>query len=591
MDYISKIEGHPLKAVALTESPRLENSTPYLFRPSYANGYGYETLIGGTCGVNQLVQNGNFADSSHWYVNNGSMSVSGNVCRVTCTSSGSLELYPNSIATLANHKYLVMVDVAVSANNVLLSTVYTGNEPRSSSTSFAKMTLISYRASDLPYANYPRLIMQNASVGDYFDVKNFNVIDLTAMLGSTIADYIYTLESGTAGAGIAWLKSHGYFTKPYYPYDTGSLLSVKALKHITVGFNQWDEETELGSIDGNGNLVADNDKLRSKNYTPVIGGVTYYFNIPFVYAVHFYNGTTWLGYEYKSSKSTITIPANADNIKFRLSNDYGTTYNHDICINISDNARNGTYEPYISHEYDLSGDRNVNRFFGIVDLGSLTWVPELNSGHYHFYSSIISGGKKNPDYNAPANLVCGKLPNIARNILYQGNEGVAFDNDPRAYVYLSAYDNASATGDDVKTALDGVYLVYELATPTTETVSNPELRGVLKLDENNNLYYFGDTCTDFTNPQVCEEGGTEEYVDGRTVEMPVGHSTFYLEDLKTKLENAPDNPTADGDYIVRRNGGTNEYFALPTIPNTDGTYSLKCTVSSGTPSLSWVADE
>ena len=80
--------------------------------------------------------------------------------------------------------------------------------------------------------------------------------------------------------------------------------------------------------------------------------------------------------------------------------------------------------------------------------------------------------------------------------------------------WLSTY----YTGNDMasfKTAMSGVYLVYELATPTTET-ADP-----------------------FTNPQICSPYGTEEYLDTRDVAVPVGHDTFYHEDLKGKIEGLP----------------------------------------------------
>ena len=128
----------------------------------------------------------------------------------------------------------------------------------------------------------------------------------------------------------------------------------------------------------------------------------------------------------------------------------------------------------------------------------------------------------------------------------------------------------------------------------TETVSNPELRGIPKLDANNKLDYYGDTCSDLPNPQIVDDFGTEEYVDNREVAIPVGHDTFYQANLRAKLEMSPDSPSGDGDYIVRQTNGQNEYVAfvkeLPTLPSANGTYSLKCTVSGSTKTLSWVAD-
>ena len=95
-----------------------------------------------------------------------------------------------------------------------------------------------------------------------------NVHDLTLMFGSTIADYIYSLEQGTAGAGVAWFRN--LFPKSYYAYNAGTLMSVKTSKHITTGFNQWDEEWELGGFSSDGTPNTTSDRIRSKNYISVL---------------------------------------------------------------------------------------------------------------------------------------------------------------------------------------------------------------------------------------------------------------------------------------------------------------------------------
>ena len=80
-------------------------------------------------------------------------------------------------------------------------------------------------------------------------------------------------------------------------------------------------------------------------------------------------------------------------------------------------------------------------------------------------------------------------------------------------------------------------LIYELATPTTET-ADP-----------------------YQNPQLVDKDGTEEYVT--TGIVPVGHDTDYY---------------LDADSVL-------------TPPSTAGTYSLKVTVASdGSKSYSWVSD-
>ena len=77
---------------------------------------------------------------------------------------------------------------------------------------------------------------------------------------------------------------------------------------------------------------------------------------------------------------------------------------------------------------------------------------------------------------------------------------------------------------------------------------------------------------------MVDDFGTEEYVDAgvtastptRDVAVPVGHDTFYPQDMRKRLEQV-----------------LSTYVALPAIPTNDGAYTLKCTVSSGVPTLTW----
>ena len=65
------------------------------------------------------------------------------------------------------------------------------------------------------------------------------VFDLSRMFGTAIADYVYSLEQATQGAGAAWFCR--LFTKSYYAYNPGELMSVQAASHDAVGFNQFNK--------------------------------------------------------------------------------------------------------------------------------------------------------------------------------------------------------------------------------------------------------------------------------------------------------------------------------------------------------------
>jgi hypothetical protein len=236
------------------------------------------------------------------------------------------------------------------------------------------------------------------------------LIDLTAMFGTTIADYIYQLEQSTEGAGVAFFKS--LFPNTYYPYNEGELVGVSGLsEHKMVGFNQWDEEWEVGSYDSSIATVqkntSDTSHIMSKNPIPVLEGMTYYMNSAGknVHLIVADDAENVLWRTTSLNNGTFNIPSGGRFVYFNTAQDYGTTYNHDICINLSDPAKNGTYKPYVKHSYALDpsvvlrgipklangklyydGDRylpdgTVERRYGIVDLGTLTWTSTSAYGN------------------------------------------------------------------------------------------------------------------------------------------------------------------------------------------------------------------
>lgn len=155
-------------------------------------------------------------------------------------------------------------------------------------------------------------------------------------------------------------------------YSEGRIINMNVDSLKSVGFNQWDEEWEVGGIDqNNGELTNINNTIRCKNFIPIVGGDTYNFTctrtgIRMYFRVAMYDsdkkfiGSVQYGVYPSTSTSNPNFhnpwkfDDNASYIRFDIVADYGTTYNHDICINLSDAEKNGTYEPYISREQSLA---------------------------------------------------------------------------------------------------------------------------------------------------------------------------------------------------------------------------------------------
>ena len=179
-------------------------------------------------------------------------------------------------------------------------------------------------------------------------VFRLNIFDLTEMFG--------------AGNEPSTVEEFTSLFPLHYAYNTGTLLSFNGTGLKTVGFNQWDEEWELGNISADTGVNSPASTIiRSKNYIPVFPNTLYYCHVgsspgaTFNIRARFYDAEkNYIGsYGIWWYNRTYTIPDNAYYMRFVMQVDYGSIYKNDICINISDAERNGTYEPYTSSTTNL----------------------------------------------------------------------------------------------------------------------------------------------------------------------------------------------------------------------------------------------
>ena len=508
--------------VSLT--PTSTDTTPYLFK-AVGDVYGdrlEDKIVGGTVAWNQLANIVGYQSPLNgvtFTVNSdGSVTVNG-------TASGNARWSGYSAPAIDGHVYYSQgCPSGGSDSTYRLYSSYTGVSLDRGSGRVVKHTGTSY-----PDARAEIFISSGYTANNLVFKPQY--IDLTQMFGSTIADYIYSLEQSQAGAGVAWFKK--LFPKDYYEYNAGELLSVEGLQsHDAVGFNQWDEEWEVGYLGYSSSnegqpIPMQNNTIRSKNFIKVLPNTSYYFKYP-IAEVHY----VW---EYDENKNALghyqllasgnnnpfTTPSDCRYIKFACEPTYGTTYKHDICINLSSPSRNGEYEPYKKHSYPLdssltlrgipkldasnnlyydgdeyTSDGKVKRKYGVVDLGTLDWIYENNS----FRTADLYGMVKNYESSQVPNVLTAKYTPVSYSADWiNGIVSFTHGSGTRKLVIC---DSAYTDGASFKAAMSGVMLVYELATPTTETA------------------------TPYTNPQIVSKYGTLEYVTNSIV--PVGHKTTYL---------------------------------------------------------------
>ena len=576
-------------AEQLVATQFVEDNEPYLFRSTggssdVGNRSYLDKIVGGTVAWNQLVEHGNFDAVSGW----SGGTVSGNVLTITGTSDGTMNMTLfREMNIPSGHKTLAMCDVYCgSANNARIRFPFNSL----SAVSVSANTWTSVAQIGISDTSMRVGVQMNGINGEIYKYRNFVLFDLTRMFGSIVADYIYSLEQSQAGAGVTWFKK--LFPNDYYPYNAGELLSVEGLQsHDSVGFNQWDEEWELGYYDPpNGKPLSSTDSIRSKNYIPILPNTNYYFktNGANLYVCQYDANKEFVSYVEASNNTEFVTPSNARYIRFNMDTGYGTTYKHDICINLSSPSRNGEYEPYKKHSYPLdssltlrgipkldasnnlfydgdeyTSDGKVKRKYGVFT--PTTETLEANS----YYSNKL--GVPCWNFNMPSDMkgynswdekhaIADKI--VVRKYAENVTNCIITDATTRMFVYASS---TGVTSEQATDFIRSLTFVYELATPTTETAEP------------------------FQHIQIVDDFGTEEFVS--TGIVPVGHKTRYPANLRDKLQHLPSLASADGTYMIQQSGKQMSLIhmpaAFPDAPTEDGTYTLKTVVTGGTPTYVW----
>ena len=376
----------------------------------------------------------------------------------------------------------------------------------------ASTNLVMYRGSNLPLtANHVYMFAADFKSVDVTTiggvvVQNLQFFDLTQMFGSTIADYIYSLEQSQAGAGVAWFKK--LFPLDYYPYDEGTLLNVNPAGIKTVGFNAYDKTT------GKAELIGGNQYQITGTYTS-------------------------LSY----STGEVLTPDSTDCFTPTKTGELTVTGGgENTCVHLTwSGYRNGDYEDYWTRTRDIniqpyfpdglkragtvydeiSKDKAIKRI-GIVDLGTLTWTYDSTyavfTASVNTYTSFPTPGPNNmgvcSKYLVHGSVVASELANYDDTIFICPYN---WSSSKWLLVRDTSYTDATA----FKTAMSGVMLYYELAEPV-ETQIDPPL----------NLLY---QVSDFGTEQFLGAGATEPKT------LPIIADIVYDVNYRDTIKNLPKN--------------------------------------------------
>lgn len=528
-----------------------QNSTLYIYKPSITDynkttktysrldyvpiieGRNYwsresERIIGGTVAFNQLIPAPTTQSSSTvkgltvTRYTNGKITIVG-----TTNAIGPADIISNCFNCIADHKYLCVVQVKKLGTSTLPTETNTyrfryGDNINAEwlATSTIKSANATSSITTEDFMIYTYAVNVNVNIEIYPQL-----IDLTQMFGSTIADYLYSLEQVETGRGVAYFKT--LFPKPYYSFTTGSLQSVKVYGRKNVGINQWDEEWEVGEYNNNGSKNDTGDCIRCKDYIDILPSTTYYFNV-----VGAPGGSKFWVCWYDANKNFISrggylanasqaSPTNARYMTFNTASAYGTTYNNDICINISDSSINGTYFPYEENIYaygniELRGtlklDSNNNIYYDgdeYTNDGKIT----RNYKSYTFTGEETDSGSQGSCFwigipgtgiaNGNAVMVGWTYDTFANVNAGVNEKTMTFIND--AYRRVGFYSSSITSVSALKSALAGKTIIYKCSDITEEQA------------------------TPFAKSQKICYYGTEEWLDTRDIQVPVYEDriTFY----------------------------------------------------------------
>lgn len=340
----------------------------------------------------------------------------------------------------------------------------------------------------------------NMPAGNYVLSFDFSGTSNSASLriddnnGNAIFTYAGTLSSGKRTYNIT-LPQDGYKIK-YYTMAVGNYSHFMLEKGSTAtsfepyenicpisgwngcdisrcGINLWDEVEKSGyTISGAGVETPATNAWCSQNYIPLVPNTTYYLKSSSYLNARWYDADkNYLGYSVLGANSTFNSTSAFANARYLRFNGYGTTYNNDISVNYP--ATDTDYHAYVGSKYQSFFEGLIAGTYGFVDLGSLTWTkvtdyPEFRAS---YSANNIPDGKAQAQGSVKSNLICTNYPAMSTNETYRGaNTGISL-----APAYISVGDDTYSDADAFTEAMSGKYLIYELASNTTPSITQEDI--------------------------------------------------------------------------------------------------------------------
>ena len=127
----------------------------------------------------------------------------------------------------------------------------------------------------------------------------------------------------------------------------------------------------------------------------------------------------------------------------------------------------------------VRGELVVDR--AMVDLGTLNWAYSAGSSNIapYFYVNFSGIKSPGPPYTFPINAVCSQYPVVIRSFATAKDKTLFGDGTTTSISQIQIKDSAYTDASAFKSAMSGVQLCYELATPITYHLAPQEVRTLL----------------------------------------------------------------------------------------------------------------
>lgn len=537
---------------------------PFLFRPTaYPFNRDVITIGGQKATVKQVRA---YAFVKNQLITQSQQSGTWTHTRIYC------EMAFGGLKVSTDSKLLIMVDAKSTNAQSRVYTVYRENgvvkETHATNyltTNFTRTFLLINGSNHSDELGVRLRISNDGGQENTIEWQNLTVINLTQWFNNDTTILSKTNETWF----VPWFLNN--FGKYIPTHSTGEIENTYATKITTNGVNQWDGTNDIRVLP------------RTQYYCKGSATLTY----------KDIDGNTID--TATVSDAVFTTPDNCIYVGVSGSG------NIQICLHWTETEIEQTYHPYEKWVFNIDwsaigtplginsqiGDYKdfVNgkngKVVGSVDLGTLNWTKKSSVldgvTHYRWYAnSTLSDAKAVPSQKieAVANAICYKYqvtsfattswaeyPNLTDN--RGGLDCISIYSDKRPRIYDKSFDTAEATAEQLKTALQGIILQYELAEPTLTDMTESE-----KL----------------TNTYNVNDYGTEEFDNVCALDV------LYQNNLVRQIVN---NQTAIAEHEQRISALETEVAGikgLPTAPSTNGNYRLRCTVADGVATYSWVAE-